>query len=70
MTTRPRLCHGIRLFHLHSDDAGNGGGGRAAGDGDHVEADGAHAGYGFELFRGQRAGTGAAPMLEPSEAGR
>ena len=70
MPTRPRLCHGIRLFHPHSDDAGNGGGGRVAGDGDHVEADGAHASHGFELFEGQRAGTGAAPMLEPSEAGR
>ena len=61
MKTRPRLCHSILLFHLHSDNAGNGGGGCAAGDGDHVEADGAHAGRGFELFEGQRAGTGGRP---------
>ena len=55
-----RFCHSIRLFHLYSDDAGNGGGGRAAGDGDHVEASGA-AGHGFVLFEGQRAGTGSRP---------
>ena len=46
--------------HFVGDDAGNGGGGRVAGDGDHVEASGA-AGYGFELFEGQRAGTGGRP---------
>lgn len=65
------LCHSIRLFHLHSDDAGNGGGGRAAGDGDHVEASRA-AGHGFVFFEGQRAGTGSRPNvgIGPACAGR
>ena len=35
---------------LVGDDAGNGGGGGISRNGDHVKADGAYAGHGFELF--------------------
>ena len=42
--------------HLVGDDAGDGLDRGVAGDGDHVQANGAHAGHGLELLERKRAG--------------
>ena len=44
--------------HFVGDEAGNGAGRGVAGNGDHVQAHGADAGHGFQLFQAQQAGGG------------